>query len=137
MSTQHVTAHHSHSGNDVLINDDFAFPKPSTIQHVKTSTTPSQVGFARGDTTWSCQIEHINAIVSWGWVELRPGIIMLSDPNSVASNVRFLQSPGSPATPTKTLIILNTIVHSLSWQPTVARLLKERPRALRCPLSLH
>lgn len=123
--------------NDLLIQDEFVFPHPSMIRHVDTRSSPTPRGFFQGETKWSCRMGHVEAIVAWSWIELRPGVVMLSDPNSVESNIRFLQSPGQPATRGQTLILLNTIIHSLDWQSTVKGLIPVRLESPTRSLSHH
>ena len=79
-------------------------------------------GLRMGATIWVMRQEIVRAAIAWEWAEMRPGVLVLADPNSLVSNITFVGAPS----PLKALdvesqkrLMLNMIVHGLPWQSAV------------------
>lgn len=75
-----------------------------------------------GETVWIGVVDGQSVGAAWEWVELRPGVVMVSDPNSIVTNLRFLDAAGSPQAYLPSVVSINRLAHMLPWQPTVAAL---------------
>jgi len=85
-----------------------------------------------GDTVWMANIEGRSVAATWEWTEVRQGVVVLSDPNSILSNLRFILSESSGEEQLAAAIALNRVVNVLPWQPVVCavlRTLREYPGA--------
>lgn len=87
------------------------------ITHVRDVTLPH--GRRCGDTLWVGELSGHNVGVSWDWVELRHGVVMLTDPNSIISNLRFLTAGLDGQPPLVATVSLNRLVRHLPWQRPV------------------
>ena len=76
-----------------------------------------------GSTVWVGSIDGAYAGLAWEWVELRSGVLMLADPNSIITNVQVVGVVGQEVDPLESTVSLNTILHRLSWQDIVGEVL--------------
>ena len=76
-----------------------------------------------GSTVWVGSIDGAYAGLAWEWVELRPGVLMLADPNSLTTNICVLGDDGRVQDALPTAVSLNRILHQLPWQGTVNEVL--------------
>ncbi|MDQ2736026.1 MAG: hypothetical protein M3Y55_13795, partial [Pseudomonadota bacterium] len=53
---------------------------------------------------------------AWDWREVRPGVVALSDPMTVLSNIVLLGEEGRPVDSFKRILHLNNVIFSLPWQ---------------------
>ena len=86
-------------------------------------------GFRVGATVWVLREPETLAAIAWEWAELREGVVVLSDPNSLVSNIHFVGPPIGleQVDPIgRKRLVLNTIVHGLPWQSAVLSELKAR-----------
>ena len=72
-----------------------------------------------GDTVWMASLGGTPVGAAWEWTEFRPGVVLLSDPNSVISNLRVLAEDQSLADPLQEIVTLNRIANVLPWQDAV------------------
>jgi len=77
-----------------------------------------------GDTVWMASVEGTNLAATWEWTELRPGVVVLSDPNSILSNVRFILDDTQRDEELAATVELNRIANVLPWQRAVCAVLK-------------
>jgi hypothetical protein len=76
-----------------------------------------------GQTLWG-QTDDVQAAgVAWDWVEIRDGVVAMSDPLGLVTNVKFLNSDGEALTEREVAVRLQQIVHQLPWQNEVRRAL--------------
>jgi hypothetical protein len=73
-----------------------------------------------GSTVWVGAIAGAYAGLAWEWVEVRPGVLMLADPNSITTNLQMVDKSGRPQEELHALIMLNRVLHRLPWQEAVA-----------------
>ena len=76
-----------------------------------------------GQTVWGDSTPDKAAGVAWDWVELQSGVVAMSDPISLVSNLQLVDSHGGVLTGLQAAMHLNQIVHTLPWQDEVARAL--------------
>jgi len=77
-----------------------------------------------GQTLWADDSERHAAGVAWDWIELREGVVAMSDPLGMVTNLRLLDSHGEALSQTQTAVRLHQIVHALPWQCEVTRALR-------------
>jgi hypothetical protein len=79
---------------------------------------------ASGETIWMASVKGREAALAFEWVELRVGVVMLSDPNSIISNINFLTQDSCYQSPLWSLISLNSLANGWAWQPRVIELVR-------------
>ncbi len=89
----------------------------------------SSSGFRAGDTVWMAQEEQWRAGLAWEWLEVKPGVVMLADPNSIITNLQFVDSDQKPVYGLAKTVAINRLVHALAWQHAVCELLHLDERA--------
>ena len=82
-----------------------------------------------GQTLWGDHTDDQAAGVAWDWVELRRGVVAMSDPLGMVTNLRLIGADGEPLEPSQIAVQLHRLVHALPWQSEVARILQETPIA--------
>jgi hypothetical protein len=114
---------------------DSSMLQPAGWDHFATICDPYDPvqGFRAGATVWVLRERDAKAAIAWEWAELREGVVALSDPNSLLSNIQIVGAPVGleHVDPIgRKRLILNTIVHGLPWQSAVLRALQTpRPMA--------
>jgi hypothetical protein len=77
-----------------------------------------------GDTVWLGEVDGQRVGMGWEWIEIRPGVLLLSDPNTICSNLSMLDDDSRPADELKSITMLNNLVHHLQWQGSVHAIIK-------------
>jgi hypothetical protein len=93
---------------------------------VRESTLPG--GKRQGETVWMGVLDGEPAGLAWEWAEERPGVVLLADPNSILSNIRFVGHQQAVQSPLAVVVALNRIAHQLPWQEAVCRVLQGLPQ---------
>jgi len=97
------------------------------LHHLGTRVTlcgdPSIGGLA-GQTMWGGSSERGEAGVAWDWIQIARGVVAMTDPMSVVTNLRLVGDEGEVLTAQEAALFLNEIVHGLPWQHEVARALR-------------
>ena len=70
---------------------------------------------------------HLGTGVAWDWIELRQGVVAMSDPLGVVTDLRLLDEHGEALTRTQVATQLHQLVHALPWQSEVERALRQLP----------
>ena len=78
-----------------------------------------------GQTLWGDNSESRTTGVAWDWVELRQGVVAMSDPLGMVTNLRLLDDHGEILSQTEVAIRLHQLVHALPWQTEVTRALRK------------
>ena len=97
------------------------------LQHLRTRITLNSErsgGGVAGQTLWGGASADGQAGVAWDWVQISQGVVAMSDPLSVISNLRLLGDEGEVLTSWQAARYLNQMVHALPWQGEVARALR-------------
>ena len=76
-----------------------------------------------GETVWIGVVDGKSIGAAWEWTELRPGVVMISDPNSIVTNVRFLNQDDTYQEYLPAVISMNRLAHVIPWQTTVSAIL--------------
>ncbi len=95
------------------------------LWHVQTQVRDGsdRPGRRFGDTVWIGVVNGKSVGLAWDWVELRPGVVMMADPNSVITNLRFLTPQRHYQEHAVAMVSLNRLTHHLPWQDTVVAVL--------------
>ena len=103
------------------------------FKHVGTQVRDdgSGSGFRAGDTVWMATDPQWRAGLAWEWVEVKPGIVMLADPNSIITNLQFVDAEEQHVYGLQKTVAINRLVHGLPWQQSVCALLSDQ--ALKTP----
>jgi len=97
------------------------------LQHLRTRITMNgeySSGGVAGQTLWGGNSGSGQAGVAWDWVQISQGVVAMSDPLSVISNLHLLGDEGEVLTSWQAARYLNQMVHALPWQGEVARALR-------------
>ena len=82
-------------------------------------------GPCSGQTLWGDHSEARAAGVAWDWVEVREGVVAMSDPLGMVTNLRLLDAHGEVLSQTQISLRLHQLVHALPWQTEVRRALRK------------
>ena len=77
-----------------------------------------------GQTLWGDDSDKNAAGVAWDWVELPQGVVAMSDPLGMVTNLRLLDAQGAVMNQNQVAVHLHQLVHSLPWQSEVKRALR-------------
>jgi hypothetical protein len=78
-----------------------------------------------GQTLWGDERETQSAGVAWDWVRLQPGVVAMSDPLGLVTNLKLLDDDGEALTNVEVAVRLHQLVHALPWQSEVQRALHQ------------
>ncbi len=87
--------------------------------HLGTSThiDEGESGLRYGQAVWGTKAAQDKWVaIAWDWREVRQGVVAMSDPMTVLSNLVFLDADGNPLDSFKRILHLNNAVYSLNWQ---------------------
>ena len=82
-------------------------------------------GPSSGQTLWGDDSDDRAAGVAWDWVELQRGVVAMSDPLGMVTNLRLLDAHGTALNQTQVAVHLHQLVHALPWQSEVTRALRK------------
>jgi hypothetical protein len=86
-------------------------------------TLGDETGPCSGQTLWGdASVDH-SAGVAWDWVELQRGVVAMSDPFGMVTNLRLLDAHGEVLSQVQVAVHLHQLVHALPWQSEVQRAL--------------
>lgn len=96
------------------------------FRHVNTRVTDvSDDGCARGFTLWSTDLDGDPAFMSFDWVELRPGVPILTDPNMVLTNLCIVNNDGQQESKLREVAHVNVMVYKTQWQEAARQAVSE------------
>ena len=103
-------------------------PEPEdwpTMWHINTQVRDYGGGRNRcfGETVWLGTVDGKSIGAAWEWIELRPGVVMLADQNTIVSNIRFVAENRLCLEELHAVISLNRVTHRLPWQDVVGAVL--------------
>lgn len=78
-----------------------------------------------GQTLWGDDSDDRAAGVAWDWIELQRGVVAMSDPLGMVTNLRLLDAHGAALNQTQVAVHLHQLVHALPWQSEVKRALRQ------------
>lgn len=85
-----------------------------------------ETGLRRGQALWAREAANDIVGLAWDWAELRPGVVAMSDPMTVLSNVLLVDEQGCPLDAFRRILCLNNSVFLLPWQQRT----REIPQAI-------
>ncbi len=94
------------------------------FQHMGTHVRGNLDGSDRltGETVWAAHLDGDRVLgAAWEWVELRPGVAVICDPNGIVSNGCLLDANGDVLVEASAIVGLNRIACAIPWQGVVAR----------------
>lgn len=94
------------------------------FQHMGTHVRGNLDGSDRlvGETVWAARLDADRVLgAAWEWVELRPGVAVICDPNGIVTNGCLLDANGDALGEASAIIGLNRIACAIPWQGVVAR----------------
>ncbi|MEP6503070.1 MAG: hypothetical protein ABJD97_07065, partial [Betaproteobacteria bacterium] len=77
-----------------------------------------------GTTVWGGFSDDGDAGLAWDWVEIAQGVIAMSDPMSLVTNLQLVTADGDVLPAMAAALHFNQFVRRLPWQQEVQRLLK-------------
>ena len=80
-----------------------------------------------GQTLWGDASENRATGIAWDWVEIRDGVVAMSDPLGMVTNLRLLDIHGELCNQMQIAVHLHQLVHKLPWQIEIQRVL-HKPR---------
>lgn len=93
----------------------------------------------RGETCWYAEINERKAIaMAWQWVEVRPDLVAVRDPNTIVTNALWQDADGELADELRGIVYANLMVFQTPWQARVLQALRRqgRTKPLRRSLQL-
>jgi hypothetical protein len=78
-----------------------------------------------GQTLWGSPVSEGSAGVAWDWIELRPGVFVMSDPLGLVTNLQLVDANGEVLSGLQAALRLNQIVNLLPWQDVVTQVLRQ------------
>ncbi len=103
-------------------------PAPVRFCHLGTRVLPctETPGTATGQTIWAATGADGEAGMAWDWVEICRGVVAMTDPLAVVTNLRLLGSEGTVLSTQESAGFINEMVRALPWQLEVHRALGAR-----------
>jgi len=74
-----------------------------------------------GQTLWGELSENHPTGIAWDWVEIQDGVVAMSDPFGMITNLRLLDPHGVLFNSGQITVQLHQLVHTLPWQIEVQR----------------
>ena len=105
--------------NDVCVPISEWNESLSELRHLGTTAhvDDKEDGLRHGQAVWGIRAARDKWVgIAWDWREIRHGIVAMSDPMTVLSNLVFLDEDGEPVDAYKRILYLNNAVFSLPWQ---------------------
>jgi hypothetical protein len=99
------------------VTDDFrGMPE---FQHISTLWREDLAGREGrvGETVWAARLGNQDVVgLAWEWVEVRPGLVALLDPNAMISNAKLVGEDGVELDELRAIIAVNVVSHAVPWQ---------------------
>jgi hypothetical protein len=106
----------------VLSTLDRSKRKPAGWPHFCHTATTLHAADAlhKGETVWLTDMGNRCVALAWEWAELRPGVPVMADPNSIITNLRLRAETGLAIDDLRQVSWLNQMIYQLPWQHSVA-----------------
>lgn len=86
---------------------------------------------ASGSTFWEGRVDGRPVFLGWDWIEVRPGVAAMQDPNGVVSNIVLLNDATGREACLLWTIAATRMIHGLDWQPPVQAQIERETRRVR------
>lgn len=93
------------------------------MRHLGTSVSNTTAFGAEprsGQTVWGTTVDGRPVGIAWDWGEVCDGVVALSDPMMVVSNLCLLDDDGVCLDEDHRVLTLNALIHELPWQGAVS-----------------
>lgn len=109
--------------------------KALKLRHLETSLDAAQAdeSHIRGQAVWVCESNAGLAGVAWEWIQIRGGIIALTDPMALVSNLYVVDHCSEQVTHQRRTLLLHSQLLNVDWQGEVRKLVRQRWRAPAAP----
>lgn len=90
------------------------------LHHIATRVvdlSPDQ--HASGFSVWGTTIANGRVYFAFDWTEIRVGVPLLRDPNSVSTNLVYLDERGVEYPALRQISLIASLLHQSPWQPLV------------------
>lgn len=95
------------------------------LHHATTTCRTKDEGLRAGHTTWVGRVGESCVGVAWEWCEIRPGVPVMEDANSVVTNLRFLDAASETYLEhLQSLVALHRMIHATRWQDAVLSVIR-------------
>jgi hypothetical protein len=96
--------------------------------HTTVAADAEEHGVYCGQTQWGATVATGQLVrLAWDWREARPGVVAISNPMSIESDVDLVDDLDRPLDLVKRIVQLNNAVFSLPWQRKVTERIGEAP----------
>lgn len=107
-------------------------------EHIRTDVDLNRCGGRlSGTTEWRVLIEPGWVELSCRWMEVQPGIVVVSDPNGIASNIRVVDEGEEIVDFGAYALQMNLLVHAIEWQSTVLAEIRRRKGGEQVSRRIH
>jgi hypothetical protein len=89
------------------------------MRHLGTTVLPASsesLGLRHGQVIWGAQFGPRQVGLAWDWSEVADGVVAMSDPMTIVSNIGLLNGQGELLEESARIVCLNDVVHQLDWQ---------------------
>lgn len=114
---------------NTLALPDVAWPQrrslPARFRHLHTTVEPMEDTVAQeiGYTAWQSVDGGHPVRLGWDWALIDGGVVVVANPMSIHSNLRFTDDSGGPLMECRAVVQLHAIVHALPWQAAILKTL--------------
>jgi hypothetical protein len=87
-----------------------------------------------GNTVWGGRHDGRQVALAWDFIEVMPGVVCMTDPNHIITNIRFVDANDCYEEPLQAIISANRLAHRAHWHAAALRMLRQstaKPRAVR------
>ena len=98
------------------------------LRHLGTSVRvePSEDTLMCGQVLWGVMSGDKQLGMAWDWKEVRPNVVVMTDPMTILSNINFTLDDGVAVAEGDRLLQLNNAIHALPWQKRIRALRQVR-----------
>ena len=72
-----------------------------------------------GQVVWEAQLSEGEAGISWEWAEIRSGLVVMSDPMTIVSNLVLLDLGNECLGQRQQLLSIHRAIHGCKWEASV------------------
>ena len=76
-------------------------------------------GLRHGQVLWGVEASDLSVGMAWDWREDFPGVVAMSDPMTIVTNVSFVDINDNLLGDSQRIVHLNTAIYQLPWQTDI------------------
>jgi hypothetical protein len=92
-------------------------------------------GLRYGQVLWGVEESDISIGMAWDWREAFPGVVAMSDPMTIVTNVLLVDAAERAIGDSQRIVHLNTGIYQLPWQAHICQVGREGVRKLRTAME--